>query len=182
MEQTWGKMPQTAPAFAEGIMASSSPALNIKEINDLDAISLPRGWPDWHTNCFLLPQREILMTAQRRVLIIDPDPKERQDLARSLREEPYFIDTGKSLSEAIKKVSGGGFDCLIMDINLPEMKGYEAVPILKHLDPELKIIMTTRKNTKPLEAKVREQDIFFYFIKSFGKHELRLALKSAFNP
>jgi DNA-binding NtrC family response regulator len=122
------------------------------------------------------------MTAQRRVLIIDPDPKERHDLAQSLKEDPYYIDTGKSLSEAIKKVFGGGFDCVIMDINLPEMKGYEAVPILKHLDPNLKIIMTTRKNTKPLEAKVREQDIFFYFIKSFGKDELRLALKSAFNP
>jgi DNA-binding NtrC family response regulator len=122
------------------------------------------------------------MAAQRRVLIIDPDPKERRDLMQSLREEHYFIDTGKSLFEAIKKVSGGGFDCLVMDINLPEMKGYEAVPILKNLDPNLKIIMTTKKNTKHLEAKVREQDIFFYFIKSFGKDELRLAIKSVFNP
>lgn len=122
------------------------------------------------------------MAAQKRVLIIDPDSRERRDLVHSLREDPYFIDTGKSLSEAIKKISGGGFDCLVMDINLPEMKGYEAVPILKNLDPNLKIIVTTKKNTKPLEAKVREQDIFFYFIKSFGKDELRLAIKSAFNP
>ena len=60
------------------------------------------------------------------------------------------------------------------------MKGYEAVPILKNLKPEIKIIMTTQKNTKELEAKVRSQNIFFYFIKSFDKDELKLAIFNAF--
>ncbi|MDH5705926.1 MAG: response regulator, partial [Candidatus Aminicenantes bacterium] len=78
-------------------------------------------------------------------------------------------------------VSEGCFNCLIMDVNLPEMKGYEAVSIIKSIDPKIKIIMTTKKNTKSLEAKVREQDIFFYFIKSFGKEELKLAIHNAFS-
>jgi DNA-binding NarL/FixJ family response regulator len=60
------------------------------------------------------------------------------------------------------------------------MKGYEAVSILKNLDPKIKIIMTTWKNTKRLETKVRAQDVFFYFIKSFGKDELKLAIENAF--
>ena len=182
MEQSWGKMPQTAPASPEGSQLLSSPAINIWEINNLDKSLLLPGWPDWHANCSLWPQREKLMAAQRRVLIVDPDPKERRDLVHSLKEDSYFIHTGKSLSEAIKKVSEGGFDCLVLDINLPEMKGYEAVPILKNLDPKLRIIMTTKKNSKNLEAKTRQQDIFYYFIKSFGKDELRLAVRSAFNP
>jgi DNA-binding NtrC family response regulator len=118
---------------------------------------------------------------EKRVLIIDPDPKQRRDLAQYLHKENYYVETGKSLSEAIKKISAGYFSCLVLDTNLPEMRGYEAVAILKNLDPKLKIIMTTKKNTKQLEAKVREQDIFFYFIKSFGRDELRLAIKNAFN-
>jgi len=119
---------------------------------------------------------------ERKILIIDPDPRERRHLARALKEEDYCIETGKNLSEAIKKISGGCFDCLVIDINLPEMKGYQAVSILKNIDPQLKVIMTTKKNTKRLEAKVREQDIFYYFIKSFGKEELKLAIKNAFKP
>jgi DNA-binding NtrC family response regulator len=119
---------------------------------------------------------------KKRVLIIDPDPKERRDLAQYLHNETYDIETGKNLSEAIKKISGGCFSCLILDTDLPEMRGYEAVSVLKNLDPELKVIMTTKRNTKRLEVKVREQDIFFYFIKSFGKDELKLALKNVFNP
>lgn len=123
-----------------------------------------------------------MASSEKRVLIIDPDAKERRNLAQFLKKEKYDIEMGRNLSDAIKKVSGERFDCLVMDINLPEMKGYDAVSILKNLDPKLKVIMTTKKNTKKLEAKVREQDIFFYFIKSFGRDELRLAIKNAFNP
>jgi len=98
-----------------------------------------------------------------------------------LKNENYYIETGQTLTEAIKKISQGCFDCLILDVNLPEMKGYEAVPVLKSIDSKIKIIMTTGKNTKRLEAKARAQDIFFYFIKSFGKDELKLAIENAFN-
>ncbi len=122
------------------------------------------------------------MASENRVLIIDPDTRERRDLAHFLKKDSYTLETGKNLSEAIKKVSEGGFDCLVMDIDLPEMKGYEAVPILKNLDPRLRIILTTKQNDKRREAKARAQDIFYYFIKSFGRDELRLAVKNVFNP
>lgn len=117
---------------------------------------------------------------EKKILIIDPDPRERKDLAAQLKKDFYSVDIGKNLSEAIKKISGGGYDCLLLEVDLPEMKGYEAVSILKSLDPKLKVIMMTKKNSKKLEAKVREQDIFFYFIKSFGLEELKLAIKNAF--
>ena len=118
---------------------------------------------------------------ERRVLLIDPNDKEREKVASYLMSEKIAVETGKSLADAIKKISEGCYKCLIMDVKLPGMKGYEAISILKKIDPNIKIIMTTKKNTKSLEAKVREQDIFFYFIKSFGKEELKLAINNAFN-
>ena len=81
---------------------------------------------------------------------------------------------------AIKEFSINDFHCLILDVNIPEMKGYEAVSILKNINPDIKIIMTSNHNTKELEARVRSEDIFFYFIKSFGKEELRLAINNVF--
>jgi CheY-like chemotaxis protein len=66
-----------------------------------------------------------------------------------------------------------------MDVDLPEMKGFDAVPILEKISPDIKIIMTTKRNSKEQEAKVREQNIFYYFIKSFNKEELKMALASA---
>ena len=115
----------------------------------------------------------------KRVLIIDPDITERTVMAAFLKSENFCVETGRGLADAVRKIREGYFDCLVMDVNLPEMKGYEAVSILKSIDPQIKIIMTTKKNTKSLEARVREQDIFFYFIKSFEKEELKLAIKNA---
>jgi len=122
-----------------------------------------------------------MIETERKILIIDPDGRDRKDMTMFLQKENFNVEAGKGLPEAIKKVSEGCFNCLIMDVNLPEMKGYEAVSIIKSIDPKIKIIMTTKKNTKSLEAKVREQDIFFYFIKSFGKEELKLAIHNAFS-
>lgn len=181
MEQLWGISPQpfAGPIKEERADASIYSILFI--INKIKISPAFRSASAWHTNCSLLPPERVTMSpAEKRVLIVEPDPRQRRGLVHLLKNEDYHIETAKNLSEAIKKVSEGNFNCLIMDTHLPEMKGYEAVPIFKNLDPDLKIIMTTRKNTKRLETKVRQQDIFFYFIRSFGDEELKLALSNAF--
>jgi len=122
-----------------------------------------------------------MLAAQKKILIIDPNHDERTVMAAFLAAQNYQVDTVDNLTGAIKKLSEGDFVCLILDVDLPEIKGYEAVSILKNINPQVKIIMTAKRNTKELEARVREQDIFFYFIKSFGKDELSLAINNAFH-
>ncbi len=181
MEQGWGNLPQ---AFEEPSREREDlPAVdyNLFIFNNLKFSQDRAFGSTWHTNCSLhLPEPMAMVSGEKRILIIEPDPRERRDLAQLLKNENYDIETAKNLSEAIKKVAEGNFDCLVMDTHLPEMKGYEAVSILKNLDPRVRIIMKTKKNTKRLEAKVRQQAIFFYFIKSFGEEELKLAIKNAF--
>lgn len=118
---------------------------------------------------------------QNKILIIEPNAQERERLVSDLNQDEYKIETGERLTDAIKMLAAGSFGCLILDVDLPEMKGYEAVSILKNIDPRIKIIMTTSKNSKHLEAKVRAEDIFFYFIKSFGCEELKMAIKNVFS-
>jgi len=117
---------------------------------------------------------------QKRVLIIDPDTKFRKSLCHLFGGEGYSIDGSKCLTEAIQKMVQTNYHCVIMDVNLPEIKGYDAVSILKNMDPKLKVIVTTEKNTMKLEAKVRSQDIYYYFIKSFGLDELKTAIDHLF--
>ena len=121
------------------------------------------------------------MEIEKRILLIDPHDQDRETLASILQEENYKVETGKNFKEALEKLTNCCFHCLVMEVNLPEIKGYDAVPIIKSLDPNLKIIITTRKNSRQLEAKVRSQEIFYYFIKSFGHDELKLAIRNAFS-
>ena len=121
------------------------------------------------------------MNSEKRILIIDPDEDDRNVMATFLRQQNFSVDTGKGLSDALKKISDDSYDCLIMDVDLPEMKGFDAVQIFRNIDPKIKVIMTAKKNSMELESKVREQDIYYYFIKSFGKDELKLVIDNALN-
>lgn len=122
-----------------------------------------------------------MMNSEKKILIIDPDEKDRNVVATFLRQHNFSVETGKGLSDALKKVSEDSYDCLIMDVDLPEMKGFDAVSILRNIDPKIKVIMTAKKNSMELESKVRAQDIYYYFIKSFGKDELELVINNALN-
>jgi len=101
---------------------------------------------------------------KKKILIIDPDERDRESLLSFLQHKEYQVETGKGLTDAIKKITSNHYHCVIMAVELPEMKGYEAVSIIKNIDSDTKVIMTTKKNTKELEAKVREKVLLFYKI------------------
>jgi len=123
----------------------------------------------------------------RRILIVEPDLKVARDLfllfhfeyGRFVRE-CYEPEIAESVAEAIEQVQTISFHCIIIDVDLREMKGYEAIPLMKTINNTAPIIMTTGNNTLGLETKVREQDVYYYHIRSFGSDELKSAVNSVF--
>ncbi len=116
----------------------------------------------------------------RRILIVDPDSVAARELAFLLTDEGYDVETRDSISAMAERIRDARFDCVIMDVDLPEMPGHKAVSIVKAIDPKIQIIMTAAENTADLEAEVRKQDIFYYYIKSFDREELMAAVRDAF--
>lgn len=123
----------------------------------------------------------------RRILIVETDPTNVHDLfllfhskgGPSMRER-YEPQVATSLAEAIEKAHTTRFHCVILDVNLPEMKGYEAVPLIRTISNNPPVIMIATENTQELETKVREQDVFYYHLLSFDQNELRLAVENIF--
>lgn len=123
----------------------------------------------------------------RRILIVEPDAKAAQDMfhtfhsqQRRLGGERCETEIAGSVAEAIERLQTISYHCIIMDINLPEMAGYQAVSLLKTIDNITPIIITADENTPDLEANVREQDIYYYHIRAFGEDDLILAVDSIF--
>jgi len=119
----------------------------------------------------------------KRVLIVEPDPETARDLFLlfHFEREDYQLEIVESVAEALEKVQTVNFHCIIIDVNLPEMNSYEAIPLMKTINnPTLPIIVTTDRNTLELETKVREQDVYYYHLKSFNQNELKLAVRSVF--
>jgi DNA-binding NtrC family response regulator len=113
------------------------------------------------------------------ILIADPEIGFLFDWARILEEEGYQVFTTARGSQAIQIIQEEKVDLLIMEADFPEIKAYEAIPIIKGVDPNLPIIITATHNTPELEAQIRRRPIFYYHVKSFGPEELRLAIRNA---
>jgi DNA-binding NtrC family response regulator len=120
---------------------------------------------------------------QKRILVIESDPRMVNQYIQLFRKDGHTIDSCACVSEGVYKMKQTRFDCTIIDVEQSEMKGYEAVHILKKIDPNVQVIITATENTRELEIKVREEDIFYYYIKTFDHEELRLAVNNALsNP
>ena len=116
----------------------------------------------------------------RTILIIDPDMEAARELSSRFIKDGYDVEISGGVAKAVEKVKDVKFDCVIMDVDLPEMKGHQAAPIIKAIDPKVQIVMTATENTAELEAEVRKQDIFYYYIKSFDQNELQEAVRNVF--
>ena len=113
------------------------------------------------------------------ILAVEPDREIAREYKNIFRKEGYDLEVVSSVTEAVKELRNLKFDCLIVDVDLPDMAGYDAVSLLKIIEQKINIIITAAKNTKELEARIRKEDIFYYYIKSFDREELKLAVRNA---
>jgi DNA-binding NarL/FixJ family response regulator len=82
---------------------------------------------------------------QIKVVIVDDDEEIRAGLAALIRRAPSMKLIGEYANAeiALKEIPRHVPDVVIMDINLPGMKGYECVRQLKSARPEVQFLMLT---------------------------------------
>jgi CheY-like chemotaxis protein len=83
------------------------------------------------------------------------------------------------MAEAASQMRDVTKACAVVDAQLADMPGLEAVHILRQLRPHVKIIFTTPENTGDLEASVRALDVFYYYVGSADRAELVAAVREA---
>lgn len=115
----------------------------------------------------------------RSVLIVDPDPVFVGDLSALLSSQGYEVETTGGIRSAVQRLKDVCFCCVIMDEDLMEMKGYDAVPVIKAISPGVPVIVTATQNSPEQEARIRQQDVFYYYVKGFDIHELQMAVDDA---
>lgn len=81
--------------------------------------------------------------AKSTLLLVDDDKLSSQILGYILTYEGYQVDFGETGSEALKKLMEHKYDLVILDYNLPDMKGHDIAQRLKSFSPETKIILLT---------------------------------------
>lgn len=119
------------------------------------------------------------MAESGTLLISEPGCKLATDLAIWLNDKRYKVRTVDNIKDVFLAIQCEKIHVLVMDVCIPEKMGYEAISIIKSMNRNLPIIITTDENNPELESCVRQMGIFYYHVKSFGMDELMLAIANA---
>jgi class 3 adenylate cyclase len=80
-----------------------------------------------------------------RLLVVDDNKVNRILLARGLESQGHLVETAENGKQALEKLRTDSFDLVLLDIEMPEMNGYQVLETCLQ-DPELRnlpIIMTS---------------------------------------
>jgi CheY-like chemotaxis protein/CHASE3 domain sensor protein len=61
----------------------------------------------------------------RRVLIVEDDARQRESVVALLGGENIQIEAVSTASQALQALAKATYDCIVMDLNLPDLSGYE---------------------------------------------------------
>ncbi|HEY5799260.1 MAG TPA: response regulator, partial [Burkholderiaceae bacterium] len=66
-----------------------------------------------------------LQARARRVLVVEDDPTLRENIALLLQADDISITTAGTVEDALAQVAATTFDCMVMDLHLPDGSGYD---------------------------------------------------------
>jgi signal transduction histidine kinase/CheY-like chemotaxis protein/CHASE3 domain sensor protein len=94
----------------------------------------------------------------RHVLVVEDDPRQRESIRQLLATETVEITDVGNASEALARLQTTTFDCMVMDLNLPDLSGYQLLDKMAEQDdvafPPV-IVYTGRSLTRDEEQKLR---------------------------
>jgi two-component system OmpR family response regulator len=113
-----------------------------------------------------------------RVLVVEDDVRMAAALRRGLHAEGLVVDIASDGGEAIRRVRGGGFDVVVLDVMLPDVDGFETCRRLRAHGVWAPIIMLTARDA--VEDRVRGLDSGAddYLTKPFSLAELLARLRA----
>ncbi len=94
----------------------------------------------------------------RRVLVVEDDDRQRESIRQLLEGAEVQITDVKNAGQALEQLQATTFDCMVMDLNLPDLSGYELLETMAGQDdvsfPPV-IVYTGRSLTRDEEQGLR---------------------------
>jgi two-component system, OmpR family, KDP operon response regulator KdpE len=109
--------------------------------------------------------------AERRILIVDDDPQLRETVAMMLAAEHYAVQAASAGREGLALAEESAPDLIILDINLPDMPGFEVVRELRRFSTIPVLMLTGRTGSADIVSGL-DSGADDYLTKPFKADEL----------
>ena len=113
-----------------------------------------------------------------KILIVEDEPSLSEIMSRALKQEGYVVETAATYAEADMKVAGYSYDCILLDIMLPDNNGLRLLEHIRAMGKRENVIIVSARNS--LEDKVYglENGADDYLPKPFHLAELHARIRS----
>lgn len=123
-------------------------------------------------------QRLITENNTMKLLIIEDDTSLREIMQRALQGEGYIVESAATYFDACDKIAGYSYDCIMLDIMLPDGNGLKLLEQIKKIGNESRVIIISARDS--LDDKITGLDLGAddYLAKPFYMAELSARIKS----
>ena len=113
-----------------------------------------------------------------KILIIEDEQEMLENMQNSLEKEEFVVETASSYREAFSKIGVYEYDCILLDISLPDGDGFQILKELKNKGIFDSVIIVSAKDS--LDDKIKGLDLGAddYLPKPFHMAELHARINA----
>ncbi len=111
------------------------------------------------------------------ILIIEDDSEIREILVTQLKDLGHMPMIADNLKDGLAMTLHGGFDLVLLDVNLPDGNGLDRLAELKSVTSEPEVIIITGEGTADGAKMAFEHGAWDYILKPFAAHDIKLSVE-----
>jgi DNA-binding response OmpR family regulator len=113
-----------------------------------------------------------------KLLIIEDELSLQEIMAATLKKEGYIVETASTYSTAVEKLGTYSYDCILLDITLPDGNGLDILEHIKKSGNSVNVIITSARDS--IDDKIRGLELGAddYLAKPFHLAELAARIRS----
>ena len=113
-----------------------------------------------------------------KILIVEDEPSLREIMCRALVQEGYVVEMAATFAEADAKIAGYNYDCILLDVMLPDGNGLKLLERVKELGKRENVIIVSARGSLDDKVQGLELGADDYLPKPFHTAELKARVKS----
>jgi DNA-binding NtrC family response regulator len=113
------------------------------------------------------------------VLIIDDEKEICDSISMILEYEGYAVDSTTSAIEGLKKFNEQVFSAVLLDIQMPEMNGFEVLKKIKEAKPSTSVIIISAHGSVENAIKATRLGAFDFLEKPIDRDKLLISVRNA---
>ena len=113
-----------------------------------------------------------------KLLIIEDELSLQEMMSTTLRKEGYIVEGASTYATAIDKLGSYSYDCILLDITLPDGNGLDILREIKKSGKEVNVIITSARDSIDDKIEGLELGADDYLAKPFHLAELAARIRS----